>query len=621
MDQSLQPGGNGHAISRDLSSRLIPIASCKPLGRDTRKHPPAQVHKLAASLDRFGFVLPILTDAQGRVVAGWGLVLAARQMGLREVPAVALADLTEAELRTLRLALNRISEDSSWEDTELALEFTEILQLEPQIDLEVSGFAMGEIDVHLDGRGLDQEDELPEMEAKAAPVTRPGDVWLCGEHRIFCGDALAAESYARVLDGETADMLFSDPPYNVPIEGHASGLGAAKHSDFAMASGELSSAGFLAFLTTSLGHAASCSIDGAIHFVCMDWRHVKEMIAAGEEIYSELKNLCVWNKSNAGMGSLYRSKHELVFVFKVGRAPHINNVALGRHGRHRTNVWDYVSQNALNGTAKSKLALHPTVKPVAMVADAIRDCSNRNGLILDPFGGAGTTLIAAERTGRRARLIEIDPLYVDVTIARWQRLTGGTAIHADDGRCFVRPGGTAAMVDKPAPLAVGRRAMQSDDTPQDPPVDGDDNTYQVGYGRPPRHTQFQAGQSGNPIGRRKGVRNFTTDVVRTLRVPVKVTEGDGTRIISTQEGILLKLREKALRGDGRALDRLLELARLNNDGSEADRAVCPDDRAILDYYAAEIAAQFKPPASGEPQEDYAANLDPKKLPNPEVPRE
>jgi hypothetical protein len=301
MDQSLQRRGNGHATSRDLSSRLIPIADCKPLGRATRKHPPGQVRKLAASLDRFGFVLPILTDAQGRVVAGWGLVLAARQIGLREVPAVALADLTEAELRTLRLALNRITEDSSWEGTELALEFSEILQLEPQINLEISGFEMGEIDAHLNGDGLDQEDELPEMDAGALPVTRPGDVWLCGEHRIFCGDALAAESYARVLGGETADMLFSDPPYNVPIDGHASGLGAAKHADFAMASGELSSAGFLAFLTTSLGHAASCSIDGAIHFVCMDWRHVKEMIAAGEKIYSELKNLCIWNKSNAGM--------------------------------------------------------------------------------------------------------------------------------------------------------------------------------------------------------------------------------------------------------------------------------------------------------------------------------
>jgi DNA modification methylase len=186
-----------------------------------------------------------------------------------------------------------------------------------------------------------------------------------------------------------------------------------------------------------------CSIDGAIHYVCIDWRHIKEVILAGEEIYSELKNLCVWNKQNAGMGSLYRSKHELIFVFKVGKGAHTNNVALGRNGRNRTNVWDYVSQNTLNKTAKSKLALHPTVKPVAMVADAIRDCSNRNGVILDPFGGAGTMLIAAEKTGRRARLIEIDPLFVDASIERWQRLTGGAARHADSGRLFVRSGSPA----------------------------------------------------------------------------------------------------------------------------------------------------------------------------------
>jgi DNA methylase len=229
---------------------------------------------------------------------------------------------------------------------------------------------MGEIDFHLDGRGLDQEDEWIAIDAAVPPVSRPGDLWLLGEHRILCGDALAAESYRKVLETQNAEMVFSDPPYNVAVPGHVSGLGAVRHKNFAMASGELTSAEFRAFLKTSLGHAAQCSIDGAIHFVCMDWRHIKEMILAGEEVYSELKNLCVWNKPNAGMGSFYRSKHELIFVFKVGKAAHINNVALGRHGRHRTNVWDYVSQNTLNGTRRGKLALHPTVKPVAMIADA-----------------------------------------------------------------------------------------------------------------------------------------------------------------------------------------------------------------------------------------------------------
>jgi DNA modification methylase len=447
---------NGYAVSRDLNPKLVPVASCMPLGRETRKHPPGQLRKLADSLDRFGFVLPILIDMRGRVVAGWGLVLAARQMGLREVPAVRLTDLSEAELRTLRLALNRIADDSAWEGGELALEFSEILELAPQIDLEVSGFEMGEIDFFLDGRGLDQEDELVEVDAGAAPVSRPGDLWLLGEHRILCGDALVAASYQQVLGAESADMVFTDPPYNVAIPGHVSGLGAVKHKNFAMASGELSSAEFLAFLRTSLGHAAHCSINGAIHFVCMDWRHIKEVIIAGEGIYNELKNLCIWNKPNAGMGSLYRSKHELIFVCKVGKGAHINNVALGRNGRNRTNVWDYVGQNTLNGTPRSKLTLHPTVKPVAMVADAIRDCSNRNAVILDPFGGAGTTLIAAERTGRRARLIEIDPLFVDVSIERWQRLTGGQARHAQSGQPFVRSGSTE-LTGKSAPSTAETR--------------------------------------------------------------------------------------------------------------------------------------------------------------------
>jgi DNA modification methylase len=442
MGRLNQDRGNGYALSRNLAPQLVPAASLKPLGRATRKHPRGQVSKLAASLDRFGFVRPILIDRAQRVVAGWALVLAAQRLGLAEVPAIVITDLSEGELRTLRLALNRITEDADWDRPELMVEISEILELEPAIDLELSGFEMGEIDSLLDGDGRDQEDEVPL--ATMAPVSGPGDLWVLDGHRVLCADSLKGESYARVLGAEKADMVFADPPYNVAIDGHASGLGKVTHADFAMASGELSPVEFEAFLKTSLGHAADRSRDGAIHFVCMDWRHMPEVLAAGKEIYSELKNLCIWAKNNAGMGSLYRSRHELVFVYKVGNGTHTNNVALGRYGRHRTNVWDYVSQNALNGTGKSKLALHPTVKPVAMIADAIRDCSNRGGVILDPFGGAGTTLIAAERTGRCARVIELEPAYVDASIERWQRLTGGIARHADSGEPFARPSTTAS---------------------------------------------------------------------------------------------------------------------------------------------------------------------------------
>jgi hypothetical protein len=231
-------------------------------------------------------------------------------------------------------------------------------------------------------------------------------------------------------------MVFTDPPWNIPIAGNVSGLGAVKHDDFAMACGEMSSAEFETFLRTGLGHAAAHSIDGSIHFVCMHWSKMRELLAAAGAIYAEMKNLCIWRKPNGGMGSLYRSRHEPVFVFKNGVAPHINNVELGRYGRNRSNVWDYPGQNVLNAGSKSKLALHPTVKPVALVADAIRDCSHRNGIIVDPFGGAGTTLIAAERTGRKARLIELEPRFVDATVKRWRSLTGKTAVNAATGVHF-----------------------------------------------------------------------------------------------------------------------------------------------------------------------------------------
>ena len=415
------------------SKSSVCVETLKPLGRETRKHPPAQIRKLQASIEQFGFVLPIVIDVAGRVIAGWALALAAKKLGLAEVPAVTIADLDEANLRMLRLALNRLSEDARWDVEGLRLEFSEIMEISAEIDLRVGGFEMGEIDVAFEGSGGDEEDDLPALNETSTPVTKPGDLWLLEEHRILCANALMPESYTRLLGDERAQMIFTDPPWNIPIAGHVSGLGSTKHGDFAMGCGEMSAMEFEDFLRTTLGHAARCSNDGSIHFVCMHWGRIRELLAAAADLFTETKNLCIWNKSNAGMGSLYRSKHELIFVFKRGDAPHINNIELGRFGRNRTNVWDYPSQNVLNGTTKSKLSLHPTAKPVALVADAIRDCSNRNDVILDPFGGAGTTLIAAEKTGRRAGLIEIDPRYVDVTIKRWQNMTGRTAVRVDTG--------------------------------------------------------------------------------------------------------------------------------------------------------------------------------------------
>ena len=347
-----------------------------------------------------------------------------------------ITDLDQAKLRLLRLALNRLGEDSSWDADALTLEFSDVLALDTNIDLQISGFAMGEIDIRLRASPDDEEDEIPRIDQQLPPITRSGDIWVLDQHRIVCGDALQAENYSCLLGDERAQMVFTDPPWNVAIEEHVSGLGVIKYAEFAMASGEMSSAEFETFLATALGHTTQHAADGSIHFVCLDWRHIKELLGATADLYTEVKNLCIWNKSNAAMGSLYSSKHELIFVFKKGKAPHINNIELGRFGRNRSNVWDYPGQNTLSNSAKGKLSLHPTVKPVALVADALRDCSNLNGIVLDPFGGAGTTLIAAERAGRRARLIEIEPRFVDCTVRRWQQLTGRTAVHAETGVPF-----------------------------------------------------------------------------------------------------------------------------------------------------------------------------------------
>ena len=259
---------------------------------------------------------------------------------------------------------------------------------------------------------------------------------LLGAHRLLCGDARDKASYNRLLEGAKAEFLFTDPPYNIAIDGHVCGLGRVRHREFAMGSGEMSEAEFTAFLKAVFALLAENTVDGSIHQICMDWRHMGEMLEAGRTVYSELKNLCVWNKTNAGMGSFYRSKHELVFVWKSGTAPHTNNFELGQHGRHRSNVWDYAGVNTMRAGRLEELAMHPTVKPTALVADAIKDCSRRAGLVLDPFCGSGTILIAAERTGRKARALEIDPTYVDVAVRRWQAYTGKPAILAGPGETF-----------------------------------------------------------------------------------------------------------------------------------------------------------------------------------------
>lgn len=416
------------------------IGDLRPRATNPRTHTKKQLEQIAASIQRFGFTNPVLIDEEDGIIAGHGRVEAAKLIGMAEVPTVRLADMSEADIRAYVIADNRLAENAGWDRELLGLELRYLSELDIDFDVTITGFDPPEIDVligelSLDGDADDPADAVPEP-ATGPAVTRSGDIWRIGPHRLICGDATRAETYAALLGEEKAAMVFTDPPYNVPISGHVSGLGNVRHREFAMASGEMSSTEFTDFLTDVFGHLAAFSVDGAIHFQCMDWRHIGEMLAAGDAAYAELKNLCVWAKTNGGMGSLYRSAHELVFVFKSGTAPHVNNVELGRHGRYRTNVWTYAGANSFGASRDEDLAMHPTVKPVAMVADAILDCSRRKDVVLDAFAGSGTTLVAAHRTGRRGYGIEIDPAYCDVIIHRMRDICGLETLLDADGRSF-----------------------------------------------------------------------------------------------------------------------------------------------------------------------------------------
>jgi DNA modification methylase len=409
----------------------------QPYARNARTHSPKQVAQIAASIREFGFNSPILIDRDGEIIAGHGRVEAAKLLGLETVPCVRLEHLSDAQKRAYILADNKLAEKAGWDREILAIELQHLTSLDLDFDVTVTGFEMAEIDLLLGSPASegDSVDRVPPIECGPA-VTQFGDIWQIGRHRLICGDATNAATYARLLDGEKAQMIFTDPPYNVKIDGNVCGLGSVTHREFAMASGEMTEPEFTHFLGTVFANLAEHAVDGALHFICMDWRHMTEVLTAGQSIYSELKNLCVWAKTNGGMGSLYRSQHELVFVYKSGRAPHINNVELGRHGRYRTNVWTYAGINSFGAHRDAELAMHPTVKPVALVADAILDCSKRKGLVLDAFAGSGTTLVAAERTGRRGYGVELDPWYCDLILQRVQEIAKAEALHLETGKSF-----------------------------------------------------------------------------------------------------------------------------------------------------------------------------------------
>jgi len=415
-----------------MAVEVILIARLRPYRGNARTHSKKQIRQIADSIRKFGFTNPVLIGDDDEIIAGHGRVEAAKLLGMQSVPTLRLSHLGTAQRKAYALADNKLALNAGWDHELLAIELQAIIDLD--FDVEITGFSLAEVELVLEEARESSPDPdhgadnaVPPLTDPASAVTRSGDLWLLGRHRLLCGDSRNLATFEHLLGDERADLIFTDPPYNVPIDGHVCGLGRVRHREFAMGVGEMSKETFTAFLRETLGHGAARCRDGAIAFVCTDWRHMGELLAAGQAVFCELKNLCVWNKTNGGMGSFYRSKHELVFVFKVGNAPHTNTFGLGDTGRYRTNVWDHAGVNSLRPGRNEEAAMHPTVKPVALVAEAIKDCSRRGEVVLDPFAGSGSTLIAAHRTGRRARLVEFDPAYCDRIVRRFKQVAGKQA--------------------------------------------------------------------------------------------------------------------------------------------------------------------------------------------------
>ena len=422
-----------------LHTEHLATTTLTPMPGAPRQHPKSQIRALTKSVETFGQVLPILIDTDNRIISGHALWEVAKKLGLAEVMVIRVCHLSEPQIKALMLALNRIGDLSKWDEAALRTILLDLSAIDLDFDIEATGFT--EIEIELMVHDLDvggAGSEGPILVGDGPVITQSGDVWQLGAHRLICGNTLEEETWACLMGEEHAALVVTDPPYNVPIDGHVSGLGGYRHREFAMAAGEMSEAEFICFLATAMGHAHKWSRPGSVHTWAMDWRHAGEIISAGKAVYERFLNMAVWAKNQPGMGSFYRSQHELFFIFAKGGAPSKNNVQLGRFGRSRSNVWNYPSAASMARTAEegNPLAMHPTVKPLALIADILLDASARGDVVIDPFAGSGTTLIAAEKLGRVARCIEMDPAYCDTIIRRWQHWTGETAVRVADGMTF-----------------------------------------------------------------------------------------------------------------------------------------------------------------------------------------
>jgi len=413
------------------------IEELKGNSKNPRKHSDRQLNALVKSIKFFGFNIPIAVNAQSEILCGHARIEAAKKLGIKEVPVIRLDHLSESQARAFMLADNKLSEMGSWDQKFLKVHLQELSSVDLNFDIEATGFTVGEIDLIIDSDPKSDRADKAIVPKEGPAISQLGDLWALGEHRILCADARLEKSYEVLLEDKKAAMVISDPPYNVPIKGHVGGKGKIQHREFAMASGEMSDREFVEFLTDVFQNMAKFSQLGSVHSIFIDWHNVHEMLTAGLSVYNKLLNMCVWAKNQAGMGSLYRSQHELCLIFRNGKESHQNNVQLGRFGRYRTNVWRYGGiQSMRHGEEGDLLALHPTVKPIQMIADAILDVTRRRDIVLDPFLGSGTAILACERTHRICYGMELDPLYMDTGILRWQEMTGQDAIHVATGKTF-----------------------------------------------------------------------------------------------------------------------------------------------------------------------------------------
>lgn len=425
----------------ELSSKIIMrrAADLLPRPDNPRTHSRKQLKLISDSIRRFGFTNPVLIDADNRIVAGHARVEAAKQLGMQEVPTILLGHLTPAELKAYVITDNRSAELAGWDYELLSLNLEEIEKLDIDLDLTLTGFDAHEIEMvqaRPGEKGGAAEKPVPEPDTRGPSTSELGDVWLIGnQHMLVHGDARDRNCYRTLLGGSRADLVITDCPWNLPIQGHVSGLGKARHDEFVMASGEMTRKEFRQFLADFMHQLSLATRSGSVHYLFIDWRHVADMIDIGETIYNQMLNLAVWAKTNGGMGSFYRAQHELVVIFRNGKRTHLNNIALGVNGRNRSNLWTYAGANTFGAQRAAELEMHPTVKPVAMLADAIKDASQPGDLVLDCFAGSGSLLMAAHETGRRARLIELAPVYVDVILRRAENAGLTTRLQAS-GEAF-----------------------------------------------------------------------------------------------------------------------------------------------------------------------------------------